>query len=112
MLLLVGNFYGDVSFNPIIKDDERSQVANLPRQLVVRKTVIEPYEVQATQIKKAKKGGGATRLKDKLSLIKQKLAEDENILTEIKSGKLQWFILFVIFSMINFNRYSQNFAKC
>ena len=89
MLLLVDNFYGDVSFNPIIKDDERSQVANLPRQLVVRKTVIEPYEVQATQIKKAKKGGGATRLKDKLSLIKQKLAEDENILTEIKSGKLQ-----------------------
>ena len=89
MLLLVGNFYGDVSFNPIIKDDERSQVANLPRQLVVSKTVIEPYEVQATQIKKAKKGGGATRLKDKLSLIKQKLAEDENILTEIKSGKLQ-----------------------
>ena len=87
---MVDNFYGDVSFNPIIKDDERSQVANLPRQLVVRKTVIEPYEVQATQIKKAKKGGGATRLKDKLSLIKQKLAEDENILTEIEDDHIPY----------------------
>ena len=39
-------------------------------------------------IKKTNKGVVARRLKDKLQLLKQKLAEDETILYDIKSGNL------------------------
>ena len=40
-------------------------------------------------IKASNKGVVARRLKDKLQILKQKLAEDENTLSDIKSGNLK-----------------------
>ena len=40
-------------------------------------------------IKAKNKGVVARRLKDKLKILKEKLAEDENTLSDIKSGNLK-----------------------